>query len=293
MSRSSVKLPAADSELARLVEAMCDGTIAPGERDRLESLLADDRDAKLYYVAYMDLHAHIQWLTRGQEESASEFGVRGSGQDFGFAADVPAAEAAGPPASGLRPLCSPLATSHYPLATPFVGGPVFSYMVATLIVGMMLLGAWAFKVTHDYRDVVNHKSQWRTAPGKSIPKPPELVFVGRITGMKDCRWADPKTQAYIGSSVPLDRRYALSAGLMEISYDSGAKVILEGPCTYQVETRASGYLALGKLTARVESKGLAASAASAKPQAANQARNPTSSLFFRPHSHGDRHRSGH
>ena len=70
--------------------------------------------------------------------------------------------------------------------------------------------------------------------------------------MKDCRWADPHTQAFIGSSVPLGRKYALSAGLLEITYRSGAKLILEGPCTYQVESRTGGYLELGKLTAKIE-----------------------------------------
>jgi hypothetical protein len=39
---------------------------------------------------------------------------------------------------------------------------------------------------------------------------------------------------------------------MEITYDTGAKVILQGPVTYEVESKAGGYLSLGKLTARVE-----------------------------------------
>ncbi len=41
---------------------------------------------------------------------------------------------------------------------------------------------------------------------------------------------------------------------MEITYNTGAKVILEGPCTYQVESLAGGYLTLGKMTARVEKR---------------------------------------
>ena len=41
---------------------------------------------------------------------------------------------------------------------------------------------------------------------------------------------------------------------MEITYDTGAKVILQGPVTYEVESAAGGYLSLGKLTARVEKK---------------------------------------
>ena len=42
---------------------------------------------------------------------------------------------------------------------------------------------------------------------------------------------------------------------MEITYDSGAKVILEGPCRYEVESATGGFLAVGKLTARVEKRG--------------------------------------
>ena len=41
---------------------------------------------------------------------------------------------------------------------------------------------------------------------------------------------------------------------MEITYDTGAKVILQGPVTYHVESRSGGYLSVGKLTARVEKK---------------------------------------
>ena len=39
---------------------------------------------------------------------------------------------------------------------------------------------------------------------------------------------------------------------MEITYDTGAKVILQGPVTYEVESPAGGFLSVGKLTARVE-----------------------------------------
>ena len=39
---------------------------------------------------------------------------------------------------------------------------------------------------------------------------------------------------------------------MEISYATGAKVILQGPCPYEVDSAAGGFLSLGKLTARVD-----------------------------------------
>ena len=42
---------------------------------------------------------------------------------------------------------------------------------------------------------------------------------------------------------------------MEITYDTGAKVILQGPVTYEVESRRGGFLSVGKLTARLEKIG--------------------------------------
>ena len=126
---------------------------------------------------------------------------------------------------------------------------MFSYLTAAVILGVGILGAWAYKITHFQPHIA-------VTPSQSVPSRdrPEMVFVGRITGMVDVKWSEDKDflpplgYAY----VPLGRKYKLDSGLMEITYDSGAKVILEGPCTYEVESRAGGYLSLGKLTARVE-----------------------------------------
>ena len=56
------------------------------------------------------------------------------------------------------------------------------------------------------------------------------------------------------SLVSLGDKFALASGLMEITYDTGAKVILQGPVTYEVESNG-GYLAVGKLTGKLEKRG--------------------------------------
>ena len=262
---SPFSLHPSQNRIYQLLSAEADGWLAPDERQELLNLLRNDPQARAAYAEQAILHSLLFHKARGgngREIGDAGLGVRVSGfSELGF---TPAAEAAGPAASDFRDLHAPLITSRYPLSTNFVGGPVFSYMVATVILGVMLLGAWAYTITH-YRQAVHNAS-----PSAPSEYGPDLVFVGRVTGMKDCRWADPATQTYLGSSVPLGRRYALSAGLMEITYDTGARVILDGPCTYKVESRAGGFLALGKLTAKVRKReGLAASAARTKPQAAN------------------------
>jgi hypothetical protein len=55
-----------DQELWSLVEALVDGTATPQQRDRLEARLSQEPEARAFYVAYLDLHAHLQWRTRGE-----------------------------------------------------------------------------------------------------------------------------------------------------------------------------------------------------------------------------------
>jgi hypothetical protein len=56
------------------------------------------------------------------------------------------------------------------------------------------------------------------------------------------------------SLLRLGDRLTLRSGLLEITYDTGAKVILQGPVTYDVESPAGGYLSIGKLTAKLEQR---------------------------------------
>ena len=285
-----------------LLNKLCEAELAPNEAADLERLICENPAVCRLYLRYVDLHVELRrryGCAVGHAVNDWPDGERGNtklgmmNDEEGMINDESEPPESFTHTSSFIPHSSsfPLSPSPAPLSSPFIGGPVFSYMVATVILGMMLLGAWAYKISHDVPLVVDN-SRRSTTSGESANQPPEPVFVGRITGMKDCRWSDPTTQTYLGSSVPLNRRYALSSGLMEISYDSGAKVILEGPCSYKVESGSGGFLALGELTVRVEkgkegrekreerggrrdSRGLAATAvseklaATAKPQAAN------------------------
>ncbi len=268
MTLPKVQSAHADDRLWSLTAALCDGSISPEDLECLEALLHDDEDARLFFAAYMDLHGRLLWRFRsgGQDEGRGtgdqRRGMAGSpaidvsvgADNFSVGAAVelplhigpePRTPIPGPPASPF-PLLSPLPS---PLSPDFVGSPIFSYLTAAVILGMGILGAWAYTITHH-----QHIAE---APSPTVPSRdrPEMVFVGRITGMKDCKWSDPSTEPFFGAYVPLGRRYALASGLMQITYDSGAKVILEGPCTYEVDSNAGGYLSLGKLTAKVDKRG--------------------------------------
>ncbi|MBN1393432.1 MAG: NPCBM/NEW2 domain-containing protein [Pirellulales bacterium] len=237
-------------EVYRLGDALLSGAITAEETERLNEMVAEDTEARRYYVRFMYDSAAL-----------SEWGRDAYGGDFVERPRDSATERPSDP-SPLPPLPSPLSAS-------FIGGPVFSYMVASVVVCLMLLGAWAYKINYD-RNIFIADSRNLTTSGPSDQS--ELVFVGRVTGMKDCRWADPESPTIVGASVPLDRSYSLSSGLMEIAYNSGAKVILEGPCSYKVESSAGGFLMKGKLTANIKTQ-------SSKPKAQSLDSPPLSTLY--------------
>ena len=161
-------------------------------------------------------------------------------------------------------LHSPLFTLHSP-----VGSFLFSYSVGAVLLGIGLLIGWTWRIHYDQK-LVQNPPRHSPVSGKSEAEP---QFVGRITGLVDCRWAKwsvvsgqwsvvseseiPSPKSQIPNQellVPLGAKYNLTSGFMEITYDTGAKVILQGPCTYEVESASGGFLSLGKLTARVETK---------------------------------------
>ena len=136
-----------------------------------------------------------------------------------------------------------------------------AYLVATVIFGIGL-----------FVGSVVHVSQPAQVARQTVPLPCPLSslpsIVGRITGMVDCKWEgsgvrgqgsgaeNQKSEIRSQKSlVSLGDKFALASGLLEITYDTGAKVILQGPVTYEVESKDGGYLSLGKLTARLDKEG--------------------------------------
>ena len=232
----------ASDELWELASRYCNDSLDAAGVARLETLLADDPQTRSFFGVYASMHAELTWRFRCGAADASEISEI-------EALDFPAVEPGDRPIISIFPT-PPLSTIHYPLSTDFVGGPVFSYMVATVVLCLMLLGAWAHKITHVGQMVAHDNAN----PPIHSADGTQFAVVGRVTGMKDCRWVDDNDGTMLGAAVSLNRKYALSSGLLEITYLGGARVTLEGPCEYTADTEAGGFLRVGKLVARVEKK---------------------------------------
>jgi hypothetical protein len=254
--------PAQIEELRGLLARCDDVPLTSAETERLNELLASDGQAQQMFADYAMLNAclDIVW-TSGERCEAGEAAF----PEFAPSQDV------APVVPAFPVLHAPLSALHSPL-----GNFMISYGVAATVVAVGLLIGWVCRVSipsADHQPVATDVPRPRATPLTPEPRP---VFVARITGMVACRWADPRTAPVGFDRVALGRKYSLVSGLVEIVYDTGARIILQGPCDYEVESQTGGFLALGRVTAKVEPKRAGNGAPAEEPKSGGN----RSGLFF-------------
>lgn len=76
-------------------------------------------------------------------------------------------------------------------------------------------------------------------------------FVAVITGEHETKWADGMRPMPPDAAMEAGDRLSLTEGLIEITFDDGAVVILEGPSEFVIDSPGAGTLEVGKLSARI------------------------------------------
>lgn len=228
------------NEIHRLVTECLEGVADAAAVERLDRLVAGDPQARALYLEYLRDSIGLRYIVSTSEGNQADI-------------DLPPAEsddknAAGPSIDALPVASLPTLGSFgiWPGAVGyFSSGWPAAYLIAIVVFGIGLAITSLVRVSH---------------PGRVADETPSIVSerrvdaVGRITGAVDCVWSDARSQAVNDGAVIPGNRFTLRSGLLEITYDSGAKVILEGPCAYEIESNVGGFLSLGRLTARVESR---------------------------------------
>lgn len=224
-------------EISGLVAACLAATATDADWARLEELVAGDAAARGFYLDFM----HDSLMLRRWATADADWACSAVPSDPVVCSGLARASGTG---IGIFGSLYQGTISYFSQTGPL------SYLIATIIMFTMGIVAWNWRVPE-------HTSVAIVVPPAHADKHVDELaneFVGRITGMVDCEWADSHTAVPGLVAVPLGRKYALASGLLEITYDSGARVILQGPCIYQVDATAGGYLFAGKLVARVEKK---------------------------------------
>jgi hypothetical protein len=251
--------PSPHNELDRLLMLVVEGELTPVDQQQLSDLLQSDTEARRYYVRYIELHAALQ----------TKF-VR-----------PPVILPDHPPVS-FHGLGGPSATQG---SQPFGVAPIvwaviagLSGVVLAVVVGIVLLsrGGRLDQKQSDAQqpEVVQTLDSTSRLPEKadrsdgqderreaaSHPKPPTpgsestISSVARLNRTKGCRWDGPHAPLTSGERLFAGQSLRLLAGVAEIGFDVGAKIILQGPATLDVESGTSARLSMGKATTEITSE---------------------------------------
>jgi FecR protein len=202
-----------NDELRRLVGAMCDGVITAEDTGQLDALLTKNNEARRFYNNYMFLHAEL----------------------YSQHAAVPIADL------GLR-----IADSNAPNPKSKIQNPKYArwLAVAAAIIGVAAVSSW---MTY----AVTHGRLTRSPEVAQVPTGDAKADVARITATRNCMWGETAKNLGFGSRLASGERLDLSNGLVEITFNDGAVVVLEGPASFDVDSPGRAQLHEGRLTAVV------------------------------------------
>ena len=206
-------------EMGLLAAALCDGHITSTETLRLEELACRSKEARRLLMRYIQLHGELYW------DNAADTRV---------AVCCPMDQMSDPdtlPPSAI----SRSSRSAKPTLTRR------SLLTATAVAAAVILATVSIGLLNPTGDRVVQ------------PGPPPAREVARLGATYRAEWVMPGLETAIptGARLVAGRRLELRRGLAEISFNSGAGIILEGPAVFEPTGENGGFLHSGKLAANV------------------------------------------
>ena len=225
---SAVDKLSADDVLVSLVMRYLDSDLLPDESQQLQTLLAADPHNRAVFVEVC-LQAKLCAETLGNrlhDAAAAAVAMPSTG---------PIPIEAQPPATGSALLGYLMSSIR---AVP--GGEV---IVGMLVMFAVVAATWGLARIHAH--LTGSDQQQAGIDGFQDGR-----FVATVTACENCRWGDmtaPVERAARLKPGPLD----LQAGYAEITFDGGARVVLEGPALFTLESPGRGNLSIGRVVAYV------------------------------------------
>ncbi|HEV8063101.1 MAG TPA: LamG-like jellyroll fold domain-containing protein [Gemmataceae bacterium] len=204
-----------ETELQGLLDALCEGSIAPDQMRRLEEILLANPHAEAYYVQYMSQFADLR-------------------RHFNKLPTTPAL-------CGLMPM-APSSAASVQVRTPTRLARVRGFLSKRS--KLVLTGAAAVLLAFGL---------WRLEVSKYRPDEPDEpsdYSVAVLLQAPGARWHPSDSPPHAGAPL-MPGWLHLESGLAQIEFYNGATVILEGPAEFQLVSRSEAYCSSGKLRALV------------------------------------------
>lgn len=209
--------PESRKRLETLTSLYLDDGLDLEQKAELESLLANDEEAASVHIQLLTVHSDLGLLTPS--------------------------ECTKPPAGNA---CD--ADSNAKIQARVTRTPASNSWVRYAIVGAAA-SLLTFAVLYNLRPSSSGiDSQLASSSSKEKAGQKD---VARIIRKVDCDWEGDRWGVVSSASFEPGQTLSMARGLMELEFGSGARVTLEGPASFTVDTAMSGTLSYGKLTAEV------------------------------------------
>ncbi len=212
-------------ELTALIEDSVNGIATPEQSARLDHLLLKRDEARGFYARYMHTLCSLRtWAECPAGDSS------------------PDSESAG--TVGSDAISQPHFRDFLGRLPSALGKlkPVF-WVSLVLVLGVALTFAIGGFRRHF------GKSDDLALPSNSAAK---HAVVARLVRSNNCVWEPEDAGPLEGGSLHAGQRLSLNSGLAEITFDCGARVILQGRASFKAESVNSAVLDSGKVTVRAE-----------------------------------------
>jgi hypothetical protein len=227
-------------ELTLLIEDAVNGIATSEQLARLDRLLIEDERARTFYAQYVHT---LCGLRTWAECPASK-------SDSSVESTAPAGSETIPPPHArdyLRGLPSAL--------RKFTS--MFWVSLALVVVVALALAVGSLRNHFGKTDLAQQEESLKPLqePSRSIPQPvaaSDAPSVARIARSYDCVWSEHGDRLADGDRLKVGQCLQLRSGLAELQFDCGARVILQGPAQFRLESPLSAALSSGKVTATIE-----------------------------------------
>lgn len=227
------------AELKALIGALCEGALTESQAARLEQLVIADADARSFYVDFMHLHAGLARLSATDPEA--ELLAR-------LEALLPSDMQPGKSVPRIAPSTAPDAAAPRTL-------PRIIFLAAALPRVVWISGvAAALVVMASLAVAVWSSGLWdvpRQVAEAVAPEGPQ--FIATLVRAPACTWDSSQLPTEAGARL-FPGRLRLAEGKALIEFDSGARVLLEGPAVFDLQSAMAARLLSGKVSVDVPEK---------------------------------------
>ena len=197
----------ADPQLVELVAARCDGTITAQDADRLDSLLRHDEQARLFYLAHLQVHGHLLWLHRGERDATGD----GS---MGTLKPAP-----------MHPTQASPGRKSSAAERALRSGRSLRWLLSLAAALALVAGAvWRWDQLNQPVPAPTATTTTKTAP----------ATVASLIHVDDARWGG--TELAVGHRFRPGDTLRLDAGISELVFDNGAHLLAMGPAEIRIDS---------------------------------------------------------